>query len=261
MASETKHPWYGPCDAFGPNDTCSECSGQVERAAPPTPAQGREEVEHATVEVDARCLVNDFSELTRPEIRRLARAYLALRAAPAEAEGEWAVAFARGLVNEALRAMSISVHGTPSTSMYVEDLLRKASAALSAPTSPRKDADATGLDSRATVLAHLRGEVKPHLHGEYGCDCGPEEFGLSEEMADAIAAHRDRVLASSPRAGAAGEVTEAWDRARRYVGHRNDDEFRCREHRDGPGTCDCGLAGAFDAMVAALRAARGGGAG
>jgi hypothetical protein len=20
-----KHPWYGPCDAFGPNGECSEC--------------------------------------------------------------------------------------------------------------------------------------------------------------------------------------------------------------------------------------------
>lgn len=26
-----KHPWYGPCDAFGPNETCSQCTGLLER--------------------------------------------------------------------------------------------------------------------------------------------------------------------------------------------------------------------------------------
>jgi len=26
-----------------------------------------------------------------------------------------------------------------------------------------------------------------------------------------------------------------------FVVHRDDDEFECREHRDGPDTCDCGL--------------------
>lgn len=25
------HPWYGPCDAFGPNDSCAECSGWIAR--------------------------------------------------------------------------------------------------------------------------------------------------------------------------------------------------------------------------------------
>lgn len=25
------HPWYGGCDGFGPNGTCSECTGIVER--------------------------------------------------------------------------------------------------------------------------------------------------------------------------------------------------------------------------------------
>jgi hypothetical protein len=25
------HPWYGPCDGFGPGHTCSECTGLVER--------------------------------------------------------------------------------------------------------------------------------------------------------------------------------------------------------------------------------------
>lgn len=33
LASEgqEEHPEYGPCDAFGPNQTCSECTGLIQR--------------------------------------------------------------------------------------------------------------------------------------------------------------------------------------------------------------------------------------
>lgn len=57
-----------------------------------------------------------------------------------------------------------------------------------------------GLDAPATIIKHLRGTVKPHTHGEYGCDCGPEDFGVSNEMADAISAHWDRAVLSVDRA-------------------------------------------------------------
>jgi len=30
-ATDELHPYYGPCDAFGPNMTCSECTGLLER--------------------------------------------------------------------------------------------------------------------------------------------------------------------------------------------------------------------------------------
>jgi hypothetical protein len=29
--ADNPHPWYGPCDAFGPNETCCECQGAIER--------------------------------------------------------------------------------------------------------------------------------------------------------------------------------------------------------------------------------------
>lgn len=26
------HPWYGPCDRYGPNGSCSACTGMIERS-------------------------------------------------------------------------------------------------------------------------------------------------------------------------------------------------------------------------------------
>lgn len=42
-------------------------------------------------------------------------------------------------------------------------------------------------------------------------------------------------------------LREAWKSVKRWLAHR-DDETECRELRDGPDTCDCGLREAWDAM-------------
>lgn len=31
MRDRDPHPWYGPCDSFGPGGACSECTGVVAR--------------------------------------------------------------------------------------------------------------------------------------------------------------------------------------------------------------------------------------
>lgn len=40
------------------------------------------------------------------------------------------VDYARAFLDDALKAMTQSIHGTPTTSMYIEDCIRKARAAL-----------------------------------------------------------------------------------------------------------------------------------
>ena len=47
-------------------------------------------------------------------------------------------------------------------------------------------------------------------------------------------------------------INEVVANVRAHMWHRDDDEFQCAEHRDGPDTCDCGSDDAYRALLAHL---------
>lgn len=219
----------------------------------PTPRAREEGVDFVQAELFAH---NVAPKVSSPGVQNLARAYLALRAAPAEAEGEdvnnlrltlsEVVGCCQAAERDAMRWLHILHHGALTTDEDGALVLALSWGSVdAAPLTPEE----------RRILA---GDA-PNERGQFGVVVGDvlnrvldatrdaDDFG----MPPAPPCVHERLLRTptSPRAGAAGEVTEAmveafratWD-GQKTIEKDNRERIRV-------------------SLTAALRAARGGGAG